>query len=396
MGVKRPRYTQISNDLIDNLMPDMHEAELKVMLFIFRKTLGFHQDDTTISLRAMAAAIKMSSGSVSNACQSLIAKGLISKTKSLDESGDQAANVYAISFEDSKVGGAQPGEHLLDGGARPDEHGVLNQESVLRNKETVSKETVFKTPLPLLEKTEEQNLYPEDDVITFAENLLSRNRRPRQKLKSKPKVSLAWKISSQEARFGVALYRSGMINFVESSDAWLREHDWTLNRFVQSPERWFTEQSPVIDIPIIRRSANATQESVPDELATPPRDYPDEWNRIVTAKPVEWDLDRSPVGLLNTCVADPKFSERFEEICTLAQKIHVARGDEVKWLTFGWIIKRKAGEAYNWWKLLTDLDGMATPDSRGKKPAKSDPMAEAFAAVQKRIDDAQLLEDSIA
>ena len=44
-GFKSPNYTQVPNDLFDVLMCDMECAELKVVLCIVRKTIGYHIED---------------------------------------------------------------------------------------------------------------------------------------------------------------------------------------------------------------------------------------------------------------------------------------------------------------------------------------------------------------
>jgi hypothetical protein len=43
-GFSRPNYTQVPDELFDVLMPDLTEAELRVLLYIIRRTFGFKKD----------------------------------------------------------------------------------------------------------------------------------------------------------------------------------------------------------------------------------------------------------------------------------------------------------------------------------------------------------------
>jgi len=50
MSYAPPRYTQTPNSLLDTHMPDMGEAELKVVLAVVRQTFGWHKRKDKISL----------------------------------------------------------------------------------------------------------------------------------------------------------------------------------------------------------------------------------------------------------------------------------------------------------------------------------------------------------
>lgn len=49
-GYGRPKYTQLPNIFIDEQMQDLTESEIKCMLYIFRRTFGFHEDGAVIQL----------------------------------------------------------------------------------------------------------------------------------------------------------------------------------------------------------------------------------------------------------------------------------------------------------------------------------------------------------
>ena len=55
MGFEEPNYTQIPNDLFEAI-PDLSSAELRVILVLCRETLGYHREETTMSIEAICEA----------------------------------------------------------------------------------------------------------------------------------------------------------------------------------------------------------------------------------------------------------------------------------------------------------------------------------------------------
>ena len=49
-GFRSPRYTQVPDEVFDELMPRLSGAELKVLLYIIRRTFGFKKERDNISL----------------------------------------------------------------------------------------------------------------------------------------------------------------------------------------------------------------------------------------------------------------------------------------------------------------------------------------------------------
>jgi hypothetical protein len=49
MGYGNPKYTPIPDLFLDEQMQDLTEAELKVILYIFRRTFGFKKEQDAIS-----------------------------------------------------------------------------------------------------------------------------------------------------------------------------------------------------------------------------------------------------------------------------------------------------------------------------------------------------------
>lgn len=76
-GYKAPNFTQIPNLLIDVHMPDMKEAELRVVLVVARKTFGWHKDSDRISLTQLQKLTGMSRQGVLNGIDAAMARGVI-------------------------------------------------------------------------------------------------------------------------------------------------------------------------------------------------------------------------------------------------------------------------------------------------------------------------------
>src|SRR5918996_930350 len=63
-GFQFPNTTQIPNDVFDSLMPHLSGGELKVLLYICRRTFGFRKDSDRISLTQIAHGITTKAGRV--------------------------------------------------------------------------------------------------------------------------------------------------------------------------------------------------------------------------------------------------------------------------------------------------------------------------------------------
>jgi len=63
-GFASPNYTQVPDDVFDLLMPILSGAELKVLLYIIRRTFGFKKDADAISLNQIMTGITTTDGRV--------------------------------------------------------------------------------------------------------------------------------------------------------------------------------------------------------------------------------------------------------------------------------------------------------------------------------------------
>ena len=84
-GFISPRYTQVPDELFDELMAHLSGAELKVLLYIIRRTFGFKKDNDNISLSQICKGITMRSGEVLDKGTGLSKQSVVTALKGLIE-----------------------------------------------------------------------------------------------------------------------------------------------------------------------------------------------------------------------------------------------------------------------------------------------------------------------
>jgi replication protein O len=119
-GFVSPRYTQVPDELFDDLMAHLSGAELKVLLYIIRRTSGFKKDFYNISLKQICTGIMTKEGDVldkgtglSLSTVQIALKGLIDKNCVLTtrnrskERGDEATtySLNILPYTDFRQGG---------------------------------------------------------------------------------------------------------------------------------------------------------------------------------------------------------------------------------------------------------------------------------------------------
>lgn len=110
-GFTSPNYTQVPDELFDQLMPVLSDAELRVLLYIVRRTFGFKRTSDSISLSQMVNGITTREGQVldtgTGLSKSTVARGLkglrekqviIATRNSSKERGDQPTT-YRLRFK---------------------------------------------------------------------------------------------------------------------------------------------------------------------------------------------------------------------------------------------------------------------------------------------------------
>ena len=110
MGFSSPNTTSVPDDFFDVLAPNLSEAELRVLIYILRRTFGFKKESDTISLRQMVEGITtqdgrmldrgtgMSKPGVAKGVKGLVAKGVILAIRNSSlERGDEPTT-YRLHF----------------------------------------------------------------------------------------------------------------------------------------------------------------------------------------------------------------------------------------------------------------------------------------------------------
>jgi hypothetical protein len=112
-GFGLPTYTQVPDELFDQLLPFLKEAEIKALLYIIRRTFGFKKQADAISFNQFLKGITTADGrqldhgcgiksptNLSNALKSLEGKGIITAHKLVDVKGRLQTTTYALRFRE--------------------------------------------------------------------------------------------------------------------------------------------------------------------------------------------------------------------------------------------------------------------------------------------------------
>lgn len=104
-GYSSPNYTQVHDQLFDEHLPDLSGAELKVLLYIIRRTFGFKKESDNISLNELLHGITtraaaqldrgtgLSRSTLIEALKGLVEKGhIIAMQRSSRDRGNEATN----------------------------------------------------------------------------------------------------------------------------------------------------------------------------------------------------------------------------------------------------------------------------------------------------------------
>jgi len=87
VGFSSPRYTQVPDELFDELLSELTGSELKVLLYVVRRTFGFKRDSDHISLSQMVSGITKKDGTILDKGTGLDKKTVIRAVKSLVSKG---------------------------------------------------------------------------------------------------------------------------------------------------------------------------------------------------------------------------------------------------------------------------------------------------------------------
>lgn len=132
-GFDEPHYTQIPDVFFDEVMCHLTEAELRVALYIMRRTFGFKKRADAISFSQFLKGITTRDGrrldhgcgiagrtNLTRALKGLEEKGIIIARRSISAKGDAQTTVYELRFRESEV--VPHRDHLHAGVVPPRDH----------------------------------------------------------------------------------------------------------------------------------------------------------------------------------------------------------------------------------------------------------------------------------
>lgn len=115
-GFSSPNYTQVPDEVFDQLLPVLKEAEIKVLLYIIRRTFGFKKTSDDISFNQFLKGITTkdgrqldqgcgvkSSSTLNAALKSLESKRIIVSRKLVDHKGSMKTTTYFLRFRDQEA-----------------------------------------------------------------------------------------------------------------------------------------------------------------------------------------------------------------------------------------------------------------------------------------------------
>jgi hypothetical protein len=115
-GFFKPNTTPTPDEIFDRFLTALTHGELKVLLYIVRRTYGFKKESDAISLKQICEGIRKRDGeqldsgtglerrSAIRVVKSLEAKGIIRVQRVRTEDGYNAINVYSLHFRGGEAG----------------------------------------------------------------------------------------------------------------------------------------------------------------------------------------------------------------------------------------------------------------------------------------------------
>ena len=97
-GFDDPRYTQIPDQFLEQHVPFLNGGEIKIMLVLFRETLGRKKRSAKLSAADIGVRSGLAKSTVNTAVGSLEEKGLILVQRQATADGGADANTYTVNY----------------------------------------------------------------------------------------------------------------------------------------------------------------------------------------------------------------------------------------------------------------------------------------------------------
>jgi phage replication O-like protein O len=373
-GFPEPQYTRTPNLIFDSLLAELSGSQLKTLLFVVRKTMGWRHDHdmVPISIAQIALGTGLCNRAVIDAIKWLCDCKMVLREKQRGFEGRQGVSTYRLRFE-----GDDPTEEIpeckkvtlesaqtLDSRVNSMEQKVHSGGGAYNN---VFKENKEKSNSPTSEQSSQDLQHnTQDELVDFWE--------PEEK--SKPNSAPA--PEDTEAR-SFKYVRKGR-NKPERPHAKAdRSRELRESRFLGHNE-------PPSALETTQRMCGSTQApaSAPSVLE---RNYVSDWNRLVPSRPaLLWD-DQIDGPLLRKAASNPSFSENIEVIFAKAELINCAAIDssERPWLTFQTLLSNSKNGQPHWHRVNTgQYDGMLKPKSNVGKSGAPDWVHKALESKRQR------------
>lgn len=181
-GFRFPNTTPVPDEIFDELLADLSGAELKVLMYICRRTFGFKKESDTISISQMTDGIQKKDGekldrgtglskdSVSRAVKGLEEKGVILRTRRRSEAKGDEPTTYQLNVLPVSENQTPRGEKIGHGeGAKSDTQETVRQETdlqptVFTTVRQVGKSTLIHE-LPDLDQPKEKRNYIAQSIL---------------------------------------------------------------------------------------------------------------------------------------------------------------------------------------------------------------------------------------
>jgi phage replication O-like protein O len=376
-GFPKPQYTRTPNLIFDQLLPELSGSQLKALLYIVRRTMGWRKDQEFIpaSIAEIQEGTGLSNRAVIDALDFLLQRRLVLRRKRRDNGGRQAVAEYRLRFDSDTE--ADEDEYpdpectkFTQARVNFSEKKVHSGEGVLNLKEVLKKEKEKYPPTPLRENLSEPT--PEPERYTDPEADLPDDTLLRQALYQERRREEAREYRRQQSQrmkeARRALRAGKRVNGVGATMA---------QRCAPAPAREAAAPAVIPEQPPAPANApSARPPGGPDALPFAAQ----EWNRVVTAGPPVEQWTRRDAGLP---VDDPDFLAALPRILPLCQRAFETQPPgELDWLHFRYLLRPARGHTVESWYRMANgefnwLRTKRTPKSRAAQV--DDAIAQALA-----------------